>query len=150
MSSIKRVQTSGFSSLWLRISVSTLFMNESPHVKESGFRNPGNFCNWNPESWALESGIQVYESRIPITIRIRNPSSTEKDLESSNWNPESTAWNPESKSVLDSLTRGEMKLEKATSIFVPMAVPCVWSSFFHKTGMSFLEELALALVLVIV
>ena len=27
MSSIKRFQTSGFSSLWLRISVSTLFMN---------------------------------------------------------------------------------------------------------------------------
>ena len=75
------------------------------------------------------------ESGIPLTIRIRNPSSTEKDLESSNWNPESTAWIPESKSVLDSLTRGEMKLEKATSIFVPMAVPCVWSSFFHKTGM---------------
>ena len=32
----------------------------SPHVKESGFRNPGNFCIWNPESWKfslLESGI---------------------------------------------------------------------------------------------
>ena len=62
------------------------------------------FCLWNPESWALESGIQVWESGIPLTIRIRNPSSTEKDLESSKWNPESTAWNPESKSVLDSLT----------------------------------------------
>ena len=30
----------------------------SPHVRESGFRNPGIFCLWNPESWALESGIQ--------------------------------------------------------------------------------------------
>ena len=30
----------------------------SPHVRESGFRNPGTFCSWNPESWALESGIQ--------------------------------------------------------------------------------------------
>ena len=29
MSSIKRFQTSGFSSLWLRMSVSTLFMNIS-------------------------------------------------------------------------------------------------------------------------
>ena len=32
----------------------------SPHVKESGFRNPGNFCFWNPESWKfllVESGI---------------------------------------------------------------------------------------------
>ena len=31
---------------------------KSPHVRESGFRNPGIFCSWNPESWALESGIQ--------------------------------------------------------------------------------------------
>ena len=30
----------------------------SSHVRESGFRNPGIFCLWNPESWALESGIQ--------------------------------------------------------------------------------------------
>ena len=30
----------------------------SPHVRESGFRNPGIFCLRNPESWALESGIQ--------------------------------------------------------------------------------------------
>ena len=30
----------------------------SPHVRESGFRNPGILCLWNPESWALESGIQ--------------------------------------------------------------------------------------------
>ena len=30
----------------------------SPHVRESGFRNPGIFCLWNPESWALEPGIQ--------------------------------------------------------------------------------------------
>ena len=29
-----------------------------PHVRESGFRNPGIFCFCNPESWALESGIQ--------------------------------------------------------------------------------------------
>ena len=29
------------------------------HVRESRFRNPGNFCLWNPESWALESGIQL-------------------------------------------------------------------------------------------
>ena len=33
---------------------------------------------------------------------IRNPSSTEKDLEYSTWNSESTEWNPESKTVLDS------------------------------------------------
>ena len=38
----------------------------SPHVRESGFRNPGIFCLWNPESRALES---------------RNPTR--------DWNPES-------------------------------------------------------------
>ena len=37
-----------------------------------GIRCPGNFCPWNPESWALESGIQLNE--------IRNPTS--------DWNPE--------------------------------------------------------------
>ena len=35
------------------------------------------------QSWALESGIQFKESGIPLTIRIQNPSSTEKK------NPES-------------------------------------------------------------
>ena len=39
----------------------------SPHVRESGFRNPGIFCLWNPESWALESGIQHSESGIQLT-----------------------------------------------------------------------------------
>ena len=54
-----------------------------------GFRNPRRFCFkwdlesitfllWNPESWALESGIQLKESGIPVTFGIRNPSSTSK------------------------------------------------------------------------
>jgi len=34
---------------------------------------------WNPESWTLESGIQLKESGIPLTIEIRNPSSTDKE-----------------------------------------------------------------------
>ena len=52
----------------------------SPHVMASGFRNPGKFCLRNPESLALESGIQRKESGILLqTIGIRNPSSTEKD-----------------------------------------------------------------------
>ena len=41
----------------------------SPHVRESGFRI----------SWALESGIQLKESGIPLTIRIQNLSSTDKE-----------------------------------------------------------------------
>ena len=32
-----------------------------------------------PESWALESGLQLKESGIPLTIRIQNPSSTDKE-----------------------------------------------------------------------
>ena len=58
----------------------------SPYVKESGFRNPaGNFLLWIPESrnfflvdsesWVLESGIQL---KVPLTK-----------------NPESSIWNPE-------------------------------------------------------
>ena len=36
----------------------------------------------NPESWALESRIQLKESGIPLKIGIHNPSPTDKD-----WNP---------------------------------------------------------------
>ena len=31
----------------------------SPHVRQSGLRNPRNFCSWNLESRALESGIPL-------------------------------------------------------------------------------------------
>ena len=55
----------------------------SPHIRESEFRNPGNFCLWNRRYWALESGIQLKESGIPSTIGIQNPSSNDKY-----WNPE--------------------------------------------------------------
>ena len=60
------------------------FFSFSPHVRKSGFRNPRHFCllNWlrNVESWALESGIQLKESGIPLTIGILNPSSTRPSL----------------------------------------------------------------------
>ena len=49
----------------------------SPHIRESGIRQ--NFCLWNPESGTLVTGIQLKESVHPLTIRIQNPSSTEKD-----------------------------------------------------------------------
>ena len=39
-----------------------LLTKASALVRESGFWNPWNFCLWNPESWALESGIQLKES----------------------------------------------------------------------------------------
>ena len=37
-----------------------------------------NICLCNPESWPLESGIQLQDSGIPLTIGIRNPNSTGK------------------------------------------------------------------------
>ena len=71
------------------------FWFRRPTFQESGIPNSG---MWNPESWALESGIQLKESRIPLTIGIQNLS----PLKSSSWNTQSTAWNPESKTALDS------------------------------------------------
>ena len=41
---------------------------------------------WNPESWVLESGVQLKESGLPLAI-----------------NPESVTWNPESQTIVDSL-----------------------------------------------
>ena len=57
----------------------------SPHVRESGFQNQGDFCWWNPESWKVllvESAIlslfpwnAEYSCRNPESP---NPSTTEK------------------------------------------------------------------------
>ena len=77
----------------------------SPNVIESGFWNPGHFCSWIPESCNFSCGIRNpglrnpgHSSRnpvrIPLTIEIRNPCSTDKEY----WMPESTSCNPESKS----------------------------------------------------
>ena len=44
-----------------------------------GIRNPRTFCLWNPESWVLESGIQIKESGIPITIGIQNSTVLQKN-----------------------------------------------------------------------
>ena len=52
--------------------------------------NRGNFCLWNPESWVLESGIQLKGSGIPLTIAIQNPSSNDKY-----WNPVPRIQNPQ-------------------------------------------------------
>ena len=54
-----------------------------PHAKESGIRenfarrirNPEKLYFWNLESWVLESGIQLKESGIPLTIGIKDLSS---------------------------------------------------------------------------
>ena len=59
----------------------------SYHVRESKFRNPGNFCLWYPENFAygmwnpvlleLEMLLKLKESGIPLTIGILNPRSTD-------------------------------------------------------------------------
>ena len=47
-----------------------------PHVGQSGFQTPRNFCRRNLKSRALESGIHPKESEIPLTFAIWDPSST--------------------------------------------------------------------------
>ena len=44
----------------------------------------GNFCLWNPESWALESGKQLKESGIPLMIVIWNSKFLPKNGQESN------------------------------------------------------------------
>ena len=44
-----------------------------------GIRNPRKCCLWNPGCWVLESGIQIKESGIPITIEIKNSTVLQKN-----------------------------------------------------------------------
>ena len=48
-----------------------LYGNQIPELRK--------FCLWNLESWGLESGIQLQESRVLLTTGIRNPSCTDKE-----------------------------------------------------------------------
>ena len=66
--------------------------SEIPEISACGMhiRNTGKFCLWNPESHGLESGIQLGESGIPLTIGIQNPISTDRELESWIYGVEST------------------------------------------------------------
>ena len=57
--------------------------------KGIGIPESGKIMLENPESWALESGIQLNESEIPRTIGIQIPSSTDRD-----WNPVPGIRNP--------------------------------------------------------
>ena len=52
----------------------------------------------------MEFAIQLKESGIPMTIEIQNPSSTDKDLEYS-------TWNPESQTVLDIIAWGDSHVD---------------------------------------
>ena len=63
---------------------------------------------WNSETrrkcLLVESRIQLRKSRLLLKTEIQKPCSTEKD-----WNQESTTCNLESKTVLDSLSWGEIE-----------------------------------------
>ena len=85
------------------------FTSSSPRVRECGFRNPINFCWWNPESGKLLADSAILGFGIRNPSKDLNPESKFhwQRLESSTWNPEFTAWNLESKTVLDSLTWGD-------------------------------------------
>ena len=61
----------------------------SPLVREFGLWNVGkvflvdsgilgNLCLWDPESWALNSRIQLKEAGVRLTIGIWNPNSTDR------------------------------------------------------------------------
>ena len=99
-------------------------------------RDPWNFCLWNPESekrLLVGSRIRLKESGIPLTIEIQNPSSTNKRLNYSTWNLKSTAWNPESKTVLDSLTWGELWRGYCSVFFQSFVLLHMVIATFHKT-----------------
>ena len=89
------------------------------------FRNPANFCRpWNPESWALKSGIQLKESG--ISIAIQNPSSSDKESEIhgvESTSKMSLSWIP--------LQRAKSRFHLVTAVdkgdfncFIPLPSPC--------------------------
>ena len=74
--------------------------------KGSGFRRSGKVFA-SRENFASESRNAAFGIRNPTKFE-NLESKFKQRLESSTWNPESTAWNPESKTVLDSLAKGEL------------------------------------------
>ena len=73
---------------------SFLFLKTSRRERESGFRNPGIFCLWNPEYWALESRISAnnpesnllkIHSRLNWATRSKEKPSMESLPKTSTW-----------------------------------------------------------------
>ena len=75
------VKVAGYERQQTSKSETAVLMLKSPHVRKSGFQNPGKFlawnyrirekyCLWYLESWALESGIKLKESGMPLQIGI--------------------------------------------------------------------------------
>ena len=91
------------------------------------FPNSGNL--WNPESWASESGKQLKESGIPLTIGIRNPSFT--DNESDPRRGIQTA--------IDYLTWGEMNFHMGL-ILKPIASFVTYNEVTRETAWKFVPK----------
>ena len=61
----------------------------SLHVRKSRFQNQGNFCLWNPEYWALQSGTHLKDSGIPLKIGMtRTGILSALNMEPTPWNPD--------------------------------------------------------------
>ena len=94
-----------------------------PHLRESEFRNPGNFCSWNPESGKillLESGILGLGPR-NTAQGIRNPT---KD-----WNLESKLyWNP-----VPGIRNSQRRIQNPRLSRLPLRTERIWGklSFFN-------------------
>ena len=78
-------------SFYLLMFLGSIVVNKRVAAQCKGIAIPesGKIMLENPQSWALESGIQLNESEIPRTIGIQIPSSTDRD-----WNPVPEIRNP--------------------------------------------------------
>ena len=122
------VKVAGYERQQTSKSETAVLMLKSPHVRKSGFQNPGKFLARNTEPGKIllvVSGILGFGIRYKAQ-GIRNPTRDWnlkskfhwQRLESSSWNPESKAYNAESKTILDSLTWGNWKLPDGVQSFV--------------------------------
>ena len=110
-----------------------------------GIRNPEKFSSWNPEFWGLESGIQLKESSIPLTVGTQNPESRIQVPLTKIWNLVTGIGNP-GRGIQnpDSLTWGEW-MEFQNYTILKMTVRWLVSSSFLSLSLSSSEAAAAAI-----
>ena len=106
-----------------------------------GFRKQGKFCSWNQKSLALESGIQLKESGIPLTIGIRNPSSTDKD-----WNPVPEIWTDPRRRI-QNLRLSWISLHGMIIVFFPASIFLDVFFFASSTVMIFFTMIMIMIMI---
>ena len=94
------------------ISVKERFSNKN----RKGIRIPETVKFLLVESWILGFGIRNTAQGIQ-KFHWQSSKFRWQRLESSTWNPESTAWNTESKTVLDTLARGDTNQSQSNKLF---------------------------------